>query len=561
MKFTCNYQSKETEPIGNRFGSLSFWYLNGTTPDEKMWFEWAEEMPEGWLKTNYPWLEEMQIFVASGGAYMGYPLREGDVAPCEFTRDCFKDPSDRSVLDDYDFTKLVRACGNMVRQGVRPCLKLHAVPIKYSSDPKIGWFRTNSRPPDDYEVYANYIAALVQAMVDAFGKDEVAHWRWFVGTEFENPMWWEAADETAESTKTEYFKFHDWSVDALERVLGSRCGSIGAHAMSNGDHEGGLWSAEDLLQHCANGINYVTGKTGSRLDFFALSYYERAPGYLESDEWGTNLTGDGAQLELFDGWVKSTRAMLDRNGFSDIPLEVSEGGILFGMDGKWMWHGMSPGGMIDATWTAWVFWKLLENNVAVWSRWLLLRTRGLFKGPEATATHAMRMIAEMKDDQRVAVQMPDDERLVRVVSGISSNGNTVRVLAFHHAIDVTKPTEPADLDIELKNLPFDGSVRVSKTVLDKEHGDFWPQWEKDRENQRITDKDYFRSRDQFDVAHALILPHHQAIWEHYEKQYESLARFPDAESSSNVVTNSSLSLNVTLPCLSVVLLEIEEIDS
>ena len=166
MKFVCDYQAKETEPIGNRFGSLSFWYLNGTTPDEQMWFEWAEEMPEGWLKTNYPWLEEMQIYVASGGAYMGYPLKESDVAACEFTRDCFKDPSDRSVLDDYDFTKLVRACGNMLRQGVRPCLKLHAVPIKYSSDPKIGWFRTNSRPPDDYEVYANYIAALVQAMVD-----------------------------------------------------------------------------------------------------------------------------------------------------------------------------------------------------------------------------------------------------------------------------------------------------------------------------------------------------------------------------------------------------------
>ena len=85
----------------------------------------------------------------------------------------------------------------MVRQGVNPCLKLHAVPIKYSSDPKIGWFRTNTRPPDDYEVYANYIAALTQALVDECGLEEVRSWRWFVGTEFENPMWWEAADETA----------------------------------------------------------------------------------------------------------------------------------------------------------------------------------------------------------------------------------------------------------------------------------------------------------------------------------------------------------------------------
>jgi len=255
--------------------------------------------------------------------------------------------------------------------------------------------------------------------------------------------------------------------------------------------------------------------------------------------------------------VKSTRAMLDRNGFTDVPIEVSEGGILFGMDGKWMWHGLAPGGMIDGTWTAWVFWKLLENNVDVWSRWPLLRTQGLFKGPEATSTHAMRLIAEMSEDARVAVDLPEDDRLIRVISGVAPDGNTLRVLAFHHAIDVTKPTESADLDIELTNLPFDGAVRISKTVLDKDHGDFWPQWEKDRENQRLTDKDYFRSRDQFDVAHALNAPHQKAIWEHYEKQYEPLSRFPDAESSSNAVTNRSLSLHVTLPCLSVVLFEIK----
>ena len=78
MKCLCNFEQREAGPIGNRFGSLSFWYLNGTTADEKMWFDWAEEMPEGWLKENYPWLEEMQIYVASGGAYMGYPLKEGD---------------------------------------------------------------------------------------------------------------------------------------------------------------------------------------------------------------------------------------------------------------------------------------------------------------------------------------------------------------------------------------------------------------------------------------------------------------------------------------------------
>jgi hypothetical protein len=167
------------------------------------------------------------------------------------------------------------------------------------------------------------------------------------------------------------------------------------------------------------------------------------------------------------------------------------------------------------------------------------------------------MIAKMKDDSRVAVEIPEDDRLIRVVSGISPDGNTIDVLAFHHAVDVTKQTETAEVEIELKNLPFDGPVRISKTVLDCKHGDFWPQWEKDRAMQGIVDQDYFRSRDQLDVTHALINPHHKAIWKHYEQQYESLARFPETTSSSNVVTKGSLGFCSTLPCLSIVMFEIK----
>lgn len=555
MKCVCDFQTLEKAPIGNRFSNLSFWYLNGTTPDERMWFEWAEAMPAGWLKENYPWLEEMQIYVASGGAYVGYERKDGDEAVCEFARDCFKDPSDRSVLDDYDFNQLVRACGNMLRQGVKPCLKLHAVPIKYSSEPKIGWFRVNCRPPDDYEVYANYISALVEALVDAFGMKEISAWRWFVGTEMENPMWWQAADETAESTKIEYFKFHDWSLFALERVLGENLGPVGAHAMMSGETTGGLWDPAEFMAHCASGINFVTGKPGSRLDFFALSYYDRAPGYLESDEWQTNLTGDGADLALFEGFVERTRAALGRNGFADLPIEVSEGGMLFGMDGKWLWHGLAPGGMIDATWTAWTFWKLLENKVAIWSRWPLLRTGGLFQGLEAAATHVMRLIAEMQNDVRVAVDMPTDERLVRIIAGAGEN--KIHLLVFHHAADVTKPTETANLEIELNDLPFDGSVRISKTVLDSTHGDFWPQWEKDREALGLTDADYFRSRDQLDVAHALTDPAHRELWVQQEKTYEPLAVFPAATVERAVVQNGSWMLRCAVPCFSMALFEIE----
>ncbi len=555
IRFTCDSSAAGTASVGNRFDNLSFWHFLGTTPDERMWHEWAEAMPDGWLKQRYPWLEEMQIFVASGGAYVGYPRQEGDVAPCEFNRDLFKNPADRTVLDDYDFTPLVRACRNMLRQGVRPCLKLHGVPLKFSSRPKIDWFRVNCRPPDNYPVYADYISALVRAMVDAFGLGEVSAWRWFIGTEMENKNWWEAQDESPETTKLEFLKLYDWSVFAIERVLGVGSGrAIGAHAMMTN----GIWKPEDFFEHCHSGKNCVTGNAGSRLDFFAISYYDRAPGYLESDEWQTtNLTGAGGDLANFDKIIERTRRALDDHGFGSLLIEVSEGAMLFGMDGKWLWHGLCPGGVFDASWTAWAFWKMLESGTVRWSRWPLLRTDGLFHGPEAVATHAMRMISEMKDDLRLPVVQADDGRLIRVIAGISPAKDRVRLLVFHHAADVTKPAETASIHLHVTNLPFAGTVRIRRRVLDAKHGDFWSQWEKDRAAAGIIDKDYFRSRDQFDVAHALSNPAHVALWKHKEPEYEALAALPVPITEIHRTAGGTIDLHDERPCFSLALFEIE----
>jgi len=556
MKFFCDFEKKELDLIGNRFSNVSFWHRCGTTIDEKMWYDWAEEKPAGWLKQNYPWLEEMQLFVASGGSVLGHPRKEGDIDICEFTRDLFKNPTDRSVLDDYDFEPLLRACRNMIRQGVRPCLKLHAVPVKYTKEPKIGYFRINVRPPDDYEVYADYLSALAQVMVDEFGIKEVGQWRWFVGTEMDNAAWWEAADGTAETTAREYNRFHDWSVYALERVLGADLGPIGAHAMMSGEYSGALWNPELFFEHCASGTNYATGQKGSRFDFFAVSYYDRSPQELEKDEWGTPMTGAG-DLARFNDLISLTRKALDKYGLTRVSVELSEGGICFGTDGKWLWHGLAPGGIYDASWTALSFWKILEMDLLLWSRWPLLRTGGLFSGLEGASTHAIRMISELSGDYRIPVRSENgDGPILHAVGGVTPEADKAHVLVFHHAADLTKPTETAEVVIELENLPFDGPVSVSVRMLDRDHGDFWPQWEQDRAMMGITDRDYFRSKDQLDVDHALMNPTHRYLWHYFEKRYEPLARFPEAKRTEAVAKNGRLSLSCSSACFSVCLFEI-----
>jgi xylan 1,4-beta-xylosidase len=518
-------------------------------------------MQDGWLKENYPWIEEVQVFIASGGSYLGYAKRKQDVGQCEFDRDLFVDPTDRTVVDDYEFSPLVRACRNMLRLGVRPCLKLHAVPLKYTESPQIGWFRTNSRPPDDYAVYTDYISALVIAMVEAFGIDEVGRWRWFVGTEMENPMWWQTEDEDPESTMRAFCELYDWSVFAVERVLGESCGPVGSHAMMSGEFTGGLWDPEDFFKHCAGGKNLATGELGARLDFFAISYYDRAPCFLEQDEWNTNHPGKGGDLALFDTFASRTRDTLDRHGFREVPIEVSEGGILFGTDGKWLWHGLCPGGAYDASWTALSWFRLLENNVSLWSRWPILRTSGLFSGPEAASTHVLRIISRVSNEGRLPVHgnVPEDS-LLQVVGSRDMESGTVHVLVFHHASDIRHPSATSSLSITLSGLP-EGEVQVLSWHIDRNNGDFWPHWENDREAHGLSEKDFFRSRDQLDVLHALCHERHKALFKAKETTYRKLSRFPKSVEQMMKVKHGMLSLNCTMPCFSVRLLEIKPVDN
>ena len=125
-------------------------------------------------------------------------------------RDLFKDPLDRTVLDDYDFTKLIENCRGVLELGAKPMLKLGSVPLKYSSgSTDDNYFETNIYPPDDYDVYYNYIRAITEALVEEFGKEEVLSWRFGVMTEYENDAWFMTPDGDPEASAVEYCKLYD----------------------------------------------------------------------------------------------------------------------------------------------------------------------------------------------------------------------------------------------------------------------------------------------------------------------------------------------------------------
>jgi len=541
------------QPIGNRFSNMSFWHYLGTTIDERTWHEWAEKKPRNWLADNYPWLKEMQIFIATGGSYLGYPGVPGDDGQCEFNRDLFVNPADRTNLTDYDFRPLVRACRNMLYQGVKPCLKLHAVPIKYTSKPKIGWFRVNVRPPDDYEVYYNYLKACVDTLVRELGLDEVRSWRWFVMTEMENKDWWLAEDESPETSKHEFLKMYDYSVATLEDSLGADHVKVGAHSMALND---GLWDDRDVLTHCVRGTNYKRGTRGTRLDFFAVSYYDKTPGKPDAS----------FDLPRFSDAVKNIRDRANELGLTGLPIEVSEGGLCFGTDGKWLWHGLCLGGCYDVTWTALSFKKMIDCDVTTWSRWPSTRTAGIFRGIETGTTNLLRLMWKMRDDSVVPLNVmnphsDEDANTVHGVAGYNQATHTAHVLVFSHgkSLDTGGTDETATLDLQHMAAATGSTATIKKWIIDEDHGDFWKQWVADRAARGITDNDYKWSRDQICVQHALKNQEHIDFWHSREDVYKALSMLAAEPEVKVVPKGNAVTFKHALRPFSVVFYEIENV--
>ncbi|MBE6613811.1 MAG: hypothetical protein E7631_00720 [Ruminococcaceae bacterium] len=327
--------------IDNKLSNMNMWNYN---------MFWKDSFSKSFFKNMYPFVEEMQFMTATGG---------------ELSRDLFRDPSDRSVLDDYDFTPLVNACRHVVEQGLVPVIKTGNIPQKYSTVSTTGTFGVNLYPPDDYNVYYNYIRAMTQTLADTFGTEEVQTWRWGCFTEYENGDWFQGTCE-------DYCKIYDYTVAAIQSVLGEDI-RIGAHSMSCSE---GLWDERDFIEHCISGTNYCTGQQGTRLTYLAASYYDDKISGLSSRTTRLtktiNILRDKVNQSVDAALAAGiSREHLDELGITSIYYGVDEGRILSGSKGlnDSALTNRIVGDTKQAAYDAMILQQMVENDIGYFSAW------------------------------------------------------------------------------------------------------------------------------------------------------------------------------------------------
>ena len=482
----------------------------------------------------FEFVEYVQLMQCSGGTQ---------------TRDLFLDPADTSVLDDYDFTRLIENCRGVLNLGAKPMLKLGSVPLKYTADASTeSGFGMNPYPPDDYNVYYNYIAALAQALVDEFGKEEVLTWRFGVMTEYENTDWFKTQDEDPEKSAEAYCKLYDYTVQALIDVIGEDV-FVGAHSMTVTE---GLWDEAEFIKHCGEGTNYKTGEKGTRLCYLSASFYDSTPG---------KYTGGKTLPETID----YLRTAAESVGLNDLIYGIDEGRILCGNTSGANNDELLTricGYTYQASYDARLYKQMFENDINYFSSWGYL-SGGLLSGNPTVSYHVAVNAAKFQNAKLTSTEKTKSGLLagaeVDAISAYNEETDTLHIMAYNFKNDVDYKNE-AELNFKINAEEFNGKkVKITSFVID-DNCNYFDEWVEDRETYGIGDDCFNWSPDDPQIDNTTTLENAEAreiyFNELYAKYTECSKLTP--ETTEMTVTDGTVELNITLSPHAVVFYEISE---
>ena len=515
--------SEAGEPLGNISSNLTVWSIEGNPFAQP-------EVPEE--NNIFDFVEYVELMQCTGGSPQ---------------RDLLADPLDRSVTDDYDFSRLITNCRGILSLGAKPYLKLGSVPVKYSraasTDTEFG---TNVYPPDDWDVYYEYMAACARALVEAFGKEELLTWRFAVMTEFENEAWFKAESGDPEESFEAYCKLYDYTVQALIDEIGEDV-FVGAHAMAVTE---GLWDERDFIRHCAQGTNYKTGETGSRLNLITASFYDNEPG---------KFTKGFTPAET----IAHLRKAAEKYGFNDLVYGFDEGRILCGKTAGKDSDSLSAritGYTYQAAYDARMAKILFDNDIAYFSAWSYL-SDGMMSGIPTVSYYVAKFASMFKGAVPVSTEkvkrglQPRTE--VEAFTAFDSESSTLRIMAynFKNKIDYRKT---ADLKFRIGVPQFDGKeVRVTAYVIDDDCN-YFDEWVEDREKYGIDNSCFAWSPDDPTIGSPITLADEHAreiYFNELHAKYEECAKLEPAVTTA-AVKDGTLELDITLNPNAVVFYEI-----
>ena len=392
--------------------------------------------------------------------------------------------------------------------------------------------------------YHDYIQALVFSLAAKFGLNEVRTWRWGVIDEFENYASFETPDRNWLSTTNAYFKLYDYTVGALEEVLGAPYVNVGVHCMCVIN---GLWDERALLNHVVQGPNQYNGGTTTQLDFVGVSYYD-------------HTLGQPTNLAELDATIADMRDRANQLGLVNLPIGVDEGGVQVDQYGKGLAYAETGMGW-QGSWIALMFKRLLDLNVS----WYTIRTMTTkSKMPTGGIRHAYGNVIELAAKMAGSTRRPsvktgtpaDGSDQLQSVAAYNAATKTAYVMLLNHNPQKGAATaEPATVDINGIKPATGTTVNVKEWVVDDNHGNFWLSWTFIAAACGVPDSAYKRSKFSAGVPSNLSAQY-KPCWKNYKSYYKQASKMKVVSTNDVATPGNIVNLSTTLQHHGVTLYEI-----
>ncbi|HEX9652484.1 MAG TPA: hypothetical protein VGA99_02135, partial [bacterium] len=176
--------------------------------------------------------------------------------------------TDGNGRPSYNWEIMDQVFDAILAHGLRPIVEFGFMPDALASDParRQKWSKANISPPNDYRRWRDLVQATVAHLVERYGENEIRQWYFEVWNEPDLGylFWIEDPDHRPWGDLDEYFKLYDYTVDGAKRAF--------PNIQIGGPVSAGLGIGE-FMEHAYLRKNYVSGETGSPVDFVSSHAY------------------------------------------------------------------------------------------------------------------------------------------------------------------------------------------------------------------------------------------------------------------------------------------------
>jgi xylan 1,4-beta-xylosidase len=393
---------------------------------------------------------------------------------------------DAAGLPVYDWTLMDGIIDTITQARAFPLVEIGFMPQALSTHPN-PYQNTSTLalnggcfyPPTDYAKWAGLVAAWARHTLDRYPAAE-ATWLWELWNEPNSGYW--------HGSEAEFQKLYDYTEAALHGVApGALLGgpeTIGP----------GAWLT-DFLEHCASGVNAVTGQVGTRLDL--VTFHAKG---------GTSIVDGNVRMDL------GNQLRLHRDGFTQIaafpayqltPIIIGEadpdgcaacptssdpedayrtspayGAYVVAM----MKRTLELAGRIGVNLRGLVTWAFTFPGSPYFAGYRELATNGI----ELPVLGVFRLLGSL-DGQRLPVAssgalalddiLANGVRSAADVDALATRAGTrLQILVWNYHDDlVTAPTTPVRVTVQLP-ADFGPLATLTHLRVDEDHGDAFTTW-------------------------------------------------------------------------------------